>query len=93
VTYAADPRRTSFTLIFEESDSIMENTSAEMRRVADIQAGFNGTQRRTNTGIIRIATAVKTLRSFAAVVTHRWEKYVTTGSVALSPCFEGENSF
>lgn len=87
-THAADPSRTSRTLIFVDSDSMVENTNTEMITVADVQPRLKGTHRKTDIGIIKIATATNTLNSFAAPVTRIWEKYVTTRSFSLTPCFE-----
>jgi hypothetical protein len=55
----------SLALILVESDNRVENTSTERRTVTDIQVRFHGVHTRIETGTVRIATAMKTLRDFA----------------------------
>jgi hypothetical protein len=56
----------SLALILVESDNRVEKTSTERRTVTDIQVRLHGVHTRIETGTIRIATAMKTLRDFAA---------------------------
>jgi hypothetical protein len=57
----------SLALILEERDNRVENISTDKRTVTtDIQVRFHGVHTRIETGTIRIATAIKTLRDFAA---------------------------
>jgi len=55
----------SLALILEERDNRVENISTDKRTVTDIQVRFHGVHTRMETGTIRIATAMKTLRDFA----------------------------
>jgi hypothetical protein len=56
----------SLALILVERDKRVENISTDKRTVTDIQVRFHGVHTRIETGTIRIATAMKTLRDFAA---------------------------
>jgi hypothetical protein len=53
-------------LILVERDMRVEKISTERRIVTDTQARLNGVHTRIETGTMRIATARKTLRDFAA---------------------------
>ena len=57
----------SFALMLADKDSIVEKISTKRRTVTDIQVRFHGVHTRIVTGTIRTATAMKTLRDFAAV--------------------------
>jgi hypothetical protein len=64
----------SFALILVERDSIVEKISTDRSTVTDIQARFHGVHTRIETGTMRTATAMKTLRDFAAAAIRFWEK-------------------
>ena len=61
-------------LILVDRDNKVEKIRTERRTVTDIQVRFHGVHTRIETGTIRIATAMKTLRDFAAAEIRFWEK-------------------
>jgi hypothetical protein len=56
--HAAVPTRTSWTPALVKKDISVEKINTDIKTVAEIQACvFSGTQRRINTGMIKIPTA------------------------------------
>jgi hypothetical protein len=76
----------SLALILVDRDNKVEKISTDSSKVTDSQARFQGIHTIIETGITRIATAMKILTDLAAAEIRLSEKYVTSGSLVPSPC-------